>query len=128
MAENDTLTRRQRRALAALLSQPTIAAAAQKAGIGRKTMYSYMAEPAFQTALQQQQSQLLQGAVARLAALLHKSLDVVSLDMEPAVDDALRLRAAGLVLRHIASLLTFADLERRIMELEALHNEFGKAH
>lgn len=125
MSENDTLTAKQRRALAALLSEPTVKDAASKAGVSRKTLYRYLSEPAFQDALTGWQHQVLRGTSARLAGLLQKALDVIALDMEPGVDGGIQLRAAGLVLRHVAGLTEFVGLEERVRVLEENVGERG---
>ena len=118
MSTDDTLTARQKRAIAALVSEPTVKAAADKAGISRKTLYRYLADDAFRAELSQAQSNVLRMSTLRLAGLLQKALDVIALDMLPGVDGKIRLRAATAVLRHITGLLEYADLEQRVSELE----------
>ena len=117
MAENETLSRRQKRALAALLSEPTTKAAAEKAGISRTTLYRYLAEPCFQEALAQQQRQVLRASAARLAALLERALDVLGETMASDEADS-RLKAAALVVRHVARLTELAELQERVEILE----------
>jgi len=120
MAQDDTLNVRQRRVLSALLSEPTVKDAAKAAGVGRRTVYRYMAEPVFQAALRDAQGQMLRLAVARMAGLMEKALDVIGLDLEPGHDKAhIRLRAAALVLRHYPGLVEVHNLEERVSALEA---------
>jgi transposase len=49
--ETEALTRRQRRAITALLGARTLEAAAQAAGVSRKTLSRWMTKPAFRAAL-----------------------------------------------------------------------------
>jgi hypothetical protein len=51
MAKNVTLSRNQRRALAAILANRTITEAAQACGLSEKTLYRYCENPAFRAAL-----------------------------------------------------------------------------
>ena len=113
------LTVRQRRALTALLGAPTMAAAAKSAGVSERTIYRYLADPAFQAALREAQGRTLRMATARLTALLVKSLDVLGQATEPGHGQGqLRLRAAQTVVRHYAAMLEAQDLEERITRLE----------
>ncbi len=48
-----TLTHKQDKALIALLTEPTITAAAKKAGIGERTLYRWLDDPLFAGALRQ---------------------------------------------------------------------------
>jgi len=124
MAQDDTLTARQRRVLSALLSEPTVKGAAEVAGVGRKTVYRYLADPAFHKALREAQGERLKMAVARMTGLLEKALDAIGLDLGPGHDKAqVRLRAAGLVLRHYPGLLEVHDLEDRVASLERAMQE-----
>ena len=43
----DTITARQEKAITALLNEPTIAKAAEASGVGERTLYRWLAEPAF---------------------------------------------------------------------------------
>jgi hypothetical protein len=117
-AQNDRLGNKKRRALRALLAEPTIARAAKAASISERTLYRYMAEADFRAALRSAQGDMLGAAALRLSGLLQKALDVIGLDFEPAVDGRIRLTAAGLVLRHVAGLLEYMSLESRVSALE----------
>ena len=114
----ERLNRRQRAALVALVMCPTVKDAARQAGVTRRTLERYMADPVFAEALRREQGRLLRLGVARLGALLNKAVDVVALDMEPGVSGDVRLRAASLVLRHVSQLLEFLQIEQRLTRLE----------
>ena len=115
MTEN--VTRRQRRAIMALLSEATVSAAAGRAGVSRETIYRYMTDAGFRAALTAAQSDALRLVTARLAALLERSLDVIGEGLGDR-DARVKLRAASVVLGHVAGLLVYVDLEARITELE----------
>jgi hypothetical protein len=62
----DKLTGRQAAALAALLAEPTVQAAAVKAGIGERTLQRWLRDPGFISEFRAARRQLVEGAVARL--------------------------------------------------------------
>lgn len=65
-----TLTRRQTRAIEAVLTTPNLATAAGKAGLATRTIYTYMRNPAFVAELRRRQDELHNLTVARLAKWL----------------------------------------------------------
>jgi AcrR family transcriptional regulator len=115
MTEN--LTSRQKRAIMALLSEPTVKAAADRAGLSRETLYSYLSDAGFRAALTEAQSDAMRLVTTRLAALLERSLDVIGEGLGDR-DAGVRLRAASVVLRHVAGLLEYVDLVGRVELLE----------
>lgn len=58
------------KAAAAVISEPTLAGAAKKAGISTRTLERFMAEDGFRALLRRARGQLLAAAVNRLLALL----------------------------------------------------------
>jgi len=59
MAENGVISAKQRRAIVALLSERTVRAAAQKAGIGERTLTRWRANPDFDRELRRAERELL---------------------------------------------------------------------
>jgi DNA-binding phage protein len=57
------------KALVALLSANSVSQASRDCGLGRTTLYAYMADPEFDTAYQQARRLMLQQSTARLQAL-----------------------------------------------------------
>lgn len=118
MADSVTLTKRQRAAIAAILSTPTLQQAADQVGVTRRTLYRWLNQAEFRAALAEAQSDALGVVVARLAGLLGKALDVIGLDLGLGVDGKVRLRAALGILGHYAALAEFLDLASRVAALE----------
>ena len=112
------LTQRQKRAIAALLSEPTVQAAADLADVSRATLYRYLGAPAFQEALSRAQGEVLHMSTARLAGLLSRALDELGDVLDSGRNASARQRAAATVLQHVTGLLEFADLAGRIEVLE----------
>ena len=75
MADNDTLTRGQRRALQALLAHSTVAEAAKAAALSERTLYRYLADTTFQDALRAEQERLLAMTRRRLTALAASAVE-----------------------------------------------------
>jgi len=117
MGENDTLSARQRRGVAAILSAPTMRQAASDAGVSHKTLYRWLTVPAFREALALAQTEAVRMATVRLTALLSQALEVVGDDLG-GNDAKLRFRAAAVVLSHFAALAEYVDLVRRVEALE----------
>ena len=59
------LTSRQEALIAALLTEPTYAAAAIKAGVGKTTMYRWLHLPAFRKAYREARRELVEHAIGR---------------------------------------------------------------
>lgn len=73
-----TLSTNQRRALRALLTQPTIAKAATQAGLSIRTVFRYLSNDEFLAALRSEQDKLLAAATAHLAELSGTALEHLS--------------------------------------------------
>jgi hypothetical protein len=65
MSEN-VLTPKQKKGLAALLASPTLAAAAEQAGVNVKTLTRWLALPAFVSELHKAQASVIDAAAGRL--------------------------------------------------------------
>lgn len=118
MSKNETLTARQRRAVAALVSEPTVARASGASGVSRATLYRWLNEPSFEAVLTRAQGDALRESVARLSGLMLASLGELAKTLTQSPNPALRLRAADIALRHVLGLLEYADVERRLRALE----------
>lgn len=121
MSANDSLERKQRKAVAALLANTTAKDAARAAGISYSTMLRWLAEPAFRAALREAQAQELAHATALLAGDLTAAIgtlaEIHSDSEQPA---SVRVRAANSVLDYHLRYLDAYDLAQRVEDLEAL--------
>ena len=120
MGATDTLTPRQRGAVIALATAPTVEAAAAAAGVSRKTVYRWMDSPAFVAAVEAAQADVLTAAQRKLGAALGAAtaaiLAIMADDSNPA---HVRLRAAEMVIDSLLKLKQVGEFERRLSELEA---------
>ncbi len=116
------LTPKQEKALAALLTNFTIQQAADAAGIGLRTLHTWLAEPVFADAYRTARRDATQHAIAQLqqsssyaAAALRKLLT----SDKPTV----QLQAAKTILELSIKTLELEDVLARIERLEQAHAE-----
>jgi len=113
------LTLKQRKAVSALLTEPDTTAAAKAAGVSRDSIYRWLAESAFQTALRDAEAGAIAAvsrALVRLAERAAATLDGAMTD--PAAASSTKVRAADVVLGRLLQLREGAVLEERVRELE----------
>src|SRR5262249_19260987 len=108
------LTRKQETLIAALLTEPTHAAAAAKAGVSEATLHRWLHLPELQAAYRQARRALVEGAVGRIQAATGQAVDTLLAVAKDGAKDGDRVRAAVALLDHAFRGLTDAD---------ALHNE-----
>lgn len=119
------MTAKQKRFIAALLQAPSIAAAANVAGIGERTAYRWLRDPAFRSELGQASDGLLSAALVRVSDMLGLALDAIEGGLH-SVKPSIRLRAAA-ELRQYVGLRELADLSDRIAILEQRGGDNGEA-
>lgn len=117
-ADNGTLTARQSKLIACLLTHGDTKAACAAAGVARRTAYDWMQAPAFRAALADARGRAMSDsieavrrAVTRAAGVLDRCLD--------SVDEHTRLKAAVALLGLAMRWHNDADLSRRMDALEA---------
>ncbi len=118
MARNGTL---QTKAIAALLTEPTIEEAARVAGVGRRTLFRWLAEDAaFVAELRTAEEAAIDHAARRLVGLQDAAINVLSdVLTAPDVAPGVRVRAASLIVELSLRLRELRSLEERVAALEA---------
>lgn len=112
------LTPKQKKAIAALFTEPTILAAADKIHVNPGTIHRWLDEPDFQAALKEAESQAVDAAARKLASLSEQAGKVIEdLLYSPKAAPGIRLRAAISVFDWIIKLRTYNDLETEILAL-----------
>ena len=118
------MTNKQTKALAALLTQPTQAAAAAAAGIGLTTLKRYLADPEFQAEYQTALSGMLEDAAAQAKRCLNPALSCLREIVEDGGETATaRIQAARSLLEYGLRLTEIIDVLRQINELEKWREE-----
>lgn len=117
-------SRKQEAAIAALLSEPSIAAAAHKAGIGERTLRTWLRQPGFRQHYRQTRWELLDNAVKTLQKSCGAAVNVlVRLALEAKSPPAVRLRAAEAILNQTVRGAELLDLNERMRRLEEVQDD-----
>lgn len=117
------LTPKQERAIAALLAQPTIEAAAETLGINAATVHRWLGDPAFQVAYRTARRDAVQQAVTRLQQVSGAAVAVlVQVMADRSKPAGTRVTAAKTVLEFSFRAVELEDLADRI---EALEQQMG---
>jgi Arc/MetJ family transcription regulator len=109
MSAPGKLGRKQETLIAALLTEPTHAAAATKAGISEATAQRWLRLPEFQAAYCQARRELVEGAIGRMQAATGQAVDTLLAVANDGEKDSDRVRAAVALLDHAFRGLTEAD-------------------
>jgi len=115
----EKLSRKRDLAVAALLSEPTVAAAADKAGVSERTLRGWLRQSAFQAAYQAARRQVLEGAIGRLQQAAGEAVETLRRNLS-AGRPADQVRAAGLILQHALGTAELLDMAERLEALERL--------
>jgi hypothetical protein len=114
------ITPRQERVLMALLSEPTIAAAAAANEVDPATIYRWLREPTFADAYAEARRDVMRQALVKLQALAGRAVDVLAAIMDDTtVRDAARITAARAILDGAIKAAGVAELEARVSALES---------
>jgi hypothetical protein len=105
------------RALAALLSEPTIALAAAKASVSESTLLRWLAEPSFKARYRDARRQVVELAVTGLQQATSEAVEALSRNMRCGVP-ASEIAAAKAVLDFAVKGVELVDLAERVEALE----------
>lgn len=117
------LTPAQRRAVAALLTERTARAAAEKAEIAERTLYRWLTHDDFQAALHAAEADLLASTTRQLLSGTTAAVGVVATIMTGDAPAGVRLRAAQTLLDQAHTWYTTKTLEERLSRLEAMYDQ-----
>jgi hypothetical protein len=118
----EKLTRKQEQAIAALLAEPTVAAAAKAAQVGAATLRRWLARPAFRAAYRAARRAVVEAAVGQLQRAAGEAVAALRRNLAcgtPAAENG----AAKAILEHSLKAVELLDLAERVEELERLLNE-----
>ena len=105
--------------VSALITSPTIKAAAKKAGVTERTIYDKMKERNFEALYSAAKSDILRNAIHRLNELQTQSIDVFrDIMLDHSAPAAVRLQAAKTAIDYAESFsIRLSDNERKVKEL-----------
>lgn len=119
MTENDTLTRRQKRAVVALMTNVHVIHAADAANISTKTMYRYLSDPVFQRELRRRQDAVLSSVTSSLVGMAGACVETLhGILTDETAKAAVRARIALGWLAQMQKSVELQDLVERVSELE----------
>jgi hypothetical protein len=114
-------------AVAALLTQPNIDAAARSVGISSATLLRWIKVPEFQTAYREARRAAYGQAIARLQQAMPLAVQaMLKVLVDPATPASVRVRAAEVVANHSYKAIEIEDVEARVTALEEAAGEQGK--
>jgi hypothetical protein len=116
--DKDTLTPKQQRAIAALLSERSIKDAAKAARVPERTLSRWLGDAAFANELRGAQLAMISTTIRRLTHITTQAIDTISDVMSNGANDSVKLRAADIALGRLFDLKQIADFEARIAALE----------
>lgn len=115
------MTERQKRVLAALLTSPSKAAAAEAAGVTVRTVQNYLSDPAFREEYQSALEDVVMDAAKQAKQALSPAISALREIVEDRGEDAqARIGAARAVLSGGLKLIETADILTRLKELESV--------
>jgi len=117
------LTPKQRRFVEALLTNPTVKAAAAAAGISEKTGHAYVRNPEVKAAIKESQADALRLAATAAAGLSADALEALKAIVRHGEADRDKVQAARILLTYGLTVNEQVTLEERIAELEGLLND-----
>lgn len=128
MKENTSnLNLKQEKAIAALLSEPTVQQAAEKAGVGETTLYRWMKEEDFDKAFKEARRQALSQTISRLQQTTTNAVNTLKsvMDNEEAPASS-RVTAAKTVLEMAFKAYEVEDLADEVAEMRQYLKELNE--
>ena len=113
------LSRNQTKALAALLSHPSVATAAQACGLSERTLFNYLADQDFKAELRRRQDKILTATAAALVGLSSQAVETLLEVMNDSeATPATKRKAAQAWLNQGRQAVMLTDLADRVAALE----------
>lgn len=104
-------------AIESLACGNSVKQSAELANVSIRTVFNWLQDPEFKTALDNRKGEVLQAISHKLIIAVNKSLDVLNNALD-SKNVTFRLRAAGILLARFSGTLAVADFEERISRLE----------
>ncbi len=121
----DKLSRTQEKAIAALLSAPTIGEAAKACGVNDATMWRWLQLPDFAAQYRLARRQVVERAISELQAATGEAVEALRRNLH-CENPGVEIRAAQIVLEQAIRGVELIDLQERVERLESLLAEQEK--
>lgn len=106
-------------AIAFLLIEPTIAAAAEKAGVSEGTLIRWMKEPDFDAAYRDARRKVVERSIGRLQGASGEAVEALQRNLKCGAPPA-EIAAARAILDKAIQGLELSDLQAKVARLEAI--------
>ncbi len=117
------------RVIGCLLTSENVPQAAKASGISERTLRRWLRIPAFQDALRETETEVLQTACRRMGLLACRALQTLERILaDDGASEGARVRAAAAVLDHALRWRCQVVLEDRVRALEALNGRNHNVH
>ncbi len=117
--QKPALSRNQAKGLAALLTHPSVATAAQASGLSVRTLYNYLADQDFKAELSRRQGEILAMTATSLVGLTGQAVETLREIMNDSeATPATRRKAAQAVLSQARQAVLATGLADRVAALE----------
>lgn len=112
-------TRKQQQAIAALLTEPTMAEAAARCGISEKTLWRWSHNPEFAARFREARNRTLEAAINKLCSSTYQAAAVLlEVSTNKRASSSSRVSAARAIFEIAVKAQEFHELENRVAELE----------
>jgi hypothetical protein len=119
--------RKSEEAIAALLTQSNIDAAAKSVGISATTLIAWMKVPEFQKGYREARRAAFQQSIARLQqGTSAAATTLIKLLLDPNTPASVKARVADSIFNHAAKAIEIEDIEARVSALEAATGDGGR--
>ena len=120
----ENLSHKQEQAIAALLTESTVASAAEKAGVGEVTLYRWLKVQEFASAYREARREVVEKAIAQMQQSSWAAATTL-IRLLASGSDAVRLRAAQAILDQANKGIEQLDFEERLTALEQQAEQQG---
>jgi hypothetical protein len=104
-----------------MLVSRDLRSAAKASGIPERTLWRWAGDPRFLAALHSAEGGLIEASMRRLLQISEKAIEALDVVLsDESAGDALRIRAAGMVLDQLLVLRELTNTESRLAALEAV--------
>ena len=116
----EKMTRKKEQAIAALLSEGSVQAAAVKAAVSHSTLKRWLKEPGFQDAYRQARRQVVDSAVSLLTRIANGAVAALARNLSCG-NAGVEVRSAQVVLDHVLALRgdDLEELQSQVTQLQA---------
>ena len=117
------LSRKQEQAIEGLLSEPTVQRAAQRAGVGYRTLKTWLSsDPAFVAAYRAARRQVVEGAITQLQQATRAAVRTLRRNLRCG-NPGVEVKASQVILDQAVKAVELLDLEERLAALERAAKE-----